>query len=133
MPWNEMVGEGLLAYGYRDEAAALVRRLMSAVIQNLKQKRAFSQAYHADNGEGLGERNTLSGLAPLGLFLETLGVRLYTANQVSLSGFNPFPWPVTVKYRGLTILRRKDSTILTFPGGQTTTIEDPSPQMVSLE
>jgi len=81
----------------------------------------------------MGDHNALVGLAPIGLFLETLGVRIYTANRVLLTGFNPFPWPVTVKYRGLTILRRKDSTIITFPDGQTTTIVDPSPQIVSLQ
>jgi hypothetical protein len=80
----------------------------------------------------MGERNTLAGLAPLGLFLETLGVRLLSPCQVHLSGFNPFPWPVTVKYRGLTVLRRKDSTVVTFPDGQSHTVTDPTPQVISL-
>jgi hypothetical protein len=132
-PWNAMIGEGMLAYGYREEAAALVARLMSAIIQNLKRNHAFSRTYHADSGEGMGERNAIAGLAPLGLFLDTLGVRIYDARRVFLSGFNPFPWPVTVKYRGLTILRRKESTVITFPDGQTATVDDPAPQMVSLE
>ncbi len=133
LPWNLLIAEGLLAYDYREEAAELLKRLMSAIIQNLKQNQAFSQAYHADSGEGLAERNTLSGLAPLGLFMDILGVRIHTAKKVFLTGFNPFPWPVTVKYRGLTILRRKDSSVVTFQDGQTATIEDPSPQIVSLE
>jgi hypothetical protein len=132
LPWNVLIGEGLLSYGYREEAAELVSQLMSAIISHLKLHSAFSQYYHSETGAGLGERNALTGLAPLGLFLETLGVRIYSAKRVFLSGFNPFPWPVTVKYRGLTILRQKDSTILTFPDGQTTTVSDPSPQVVSL-
>ena len=133
LPWNLMVAEGLLAYGYRDQAATLVSRLMAGIIHNLKRSNAFYRFYHVDSGEGMGDHNALVGLAPIGLFLETLGVRIYTANRVLLTGFNPFPWPVTVKYRGLTILRRKDSTIITFPDGQTTTIVDPSPQIVSLQ
>jgi len=132
LPWSALIGEGMLAYGFREEAAELISRLMAGIIRNLKQSGAFWRHYQVETGDGLGERNTLDGLAPLGLFLETLGVRLYSAKQVFLTGFNPFPWPVTVKYQGLTILRRKDSTVVTFPDGQTTTLLDPSPQVVSL-
>jgi hypothetical protein len=132
LPWNALIGEGLLAYGYRQESAELVSRLMAAIIRNLKTNGAFFHYYHVETGEGVGERNALAGLAPLGLFLETLGVRLLSPWQVRLTGFNPFPWPVTVKYRGLTVLRRKDSTVVTFPDGQTCTITDSSPQTVRL-
>jgi hypothetical protein len=31
------------------------------------------------------------------------------------------------------VLRRKDSTVVTFPDGQTYTVTDPKPQMVSLD
>jgi hypothetical protein len=133
LPWNLLIAEGLLVYGYRDQAATLISRLMAGIIANLKRSNTFYRFYNVDSGEGMGDRNALVGLAPTGLFLEALGVRIYTANRVYLAGFNPFPWPVTVKYRGLTILRRKDSTIITFPDGQTTTIEDASPQVVSLQ
>jgi hypothetical protein len=132
MPWNALIGEGMLAYGFRQEAAELVSRLMAAIVRNLKQSSAFSHYYHVDTGDGIGERNTLAGLAPLGLFLETLGVRLFSPSRVLLNGYNPFPWPVTVKYRGLTVLRRKDSSVVTFPDGQSFTVTDPTPQIVSL-
>jgi len=133
LPWDTLIGEGMLAYGYRQETAELVARLMAAIIRNLKQNGAFAHYYNVETGDGVGERNTLTGLAPLGLFLETLGVRLYSPCQVLLNGFNPFSWPVTVKYRGLTVLRRKDSTVVTFPDGQSYTVTDPRPQMVSLK
>ncbi len=133
LPWNNLIGEGLLGYGYQEEATELISRLMAAIIRNLKQNGAFSRYYHVETGEGLGERNVLTGLAPLNLFLSTLGVRIYSHEKVFLSGSNPFPWPVTVKYRGLTVLRRADSTVITFPDGQTATITDPSPQMVTLD
>ncbi|MEW6094005.1 MAG: hypothetical protein AB1531_08585, partial [Chloroflexota bacterium] len=64
LPWNALIGEGLLAYGFREEAAQLTARLMSAVIVNLKKQRAFYRAYHAETGAGLGERNPVHGLAP---------------------------------------------------------------------
>jgi hypothetical protein len=131
--WNALVGEGLLRYGYRSEAAELVTRLMAAIVQTLKRDGAFRRYYHAETGLGFGERNALHGLAPLGLFLETLGVRLFSPLRIGLSSFNPFPWPVTVKYRGTTILRQKEKTVVIFPDGQTTAVSEPAPKIVSLD
>lgn len=133
LPWNVLAAEGLLKYGFTAQAAELTARLMRAVIQNLKRESAFRRYYNADSGQGVGERNALNGLAPLGLFLDVLGVRLISPRKVGLNGFNPFPWPVTVKYRGLTVFRQKDKTILIFPDGQTVTIDDPAPRIVSYE
>ncbi len=133
LPWNALLGEGLLAYGYRKEAAELVIRVMNAVIKTLKRDGAFHRYYEAGTGLGQGERNALEGLAPLGLFLETLGVKLISPQQVALQGTNPFPWPVTVKFRGLTVLRQLDKTIVIFPDGQTSTVTNPAPCVVALQ
>jgi hypothetical protein len=139
LPWNALIGEGLLKYDLRQEAAALTTRLMAAVIRNLKQEHAFALAYHVDSGAAVGERNPVQGLAPLGLFLGTLGVRIESdpgkpgsGHRVVLSGINPFPWPVTVKYRGLTITRGADTSVVTFPDGQTVRLDDPTDAVVSL-
>jgi hypothetical protein len=138
LPWNGLICEGLLRYGYREEAAELVSRIMQTVIQTLKREQAFRRYYHADLHQCVGERNALSGLAPLGLFLETLGLQLISPTRISLSGKNPFPWPVTVKYRGLTIMRQQGKTTVIFPDGQVIEIDDPTdesatPRIVSLE
>jgi hypothetical protein len=133
LPWNALVGQGLLAYGLKTDAARLTARLMSAVIQNLKKQHAFFQAYHAESGEGLGERNPLQGLAPLGLFLETLGIVIQSSTRLTLTGKNPFPWPVTVKYRGLTVTRQAEQTVVAFPDGQTLTLDDPTDAVVSID
>jgi len=132
LPWNQLICEGMLSYGYRQEAARLVAHLMTGIIQNLKQKRAFYQRYHADNGRGLGERNALSGLAPVGLFLQVLGVQVLSPTRVRLAGENPFPWPVTVQYKGLKVLRGLDRTEVKFPNGRSVIVEDPAPCIVSL-
>jgi hypothetical protein len=133
LPWNQLIGEGLLAYGYRRETARLVAHLMSAVIQNLKKSHAFYRNYHAETGAGLGERNALHGLAPVGLFLQTLGVGIFSPSRVRLSGENPFAWPVTVKYRGLTVTRQIGQTEIIFPNGQSTLLKDPNESEVSCE
>jgi hypothetical protein len=104
----------------------MINRMMAAIIQNLKRQHAFAHAYHSESGAGIGERNELEGLAPLGLFLETLGVRIESPERIVLTGMNPFPWPVTVKYRGLTVTRHSDQTLVSFPGGQSVTLDDPT-------
>jgi hypothetical protein len=133
LPWNHLIGEGLLAYGYRRETARLVAHLMSAVIQNLKRSQAFYRNYHAETGAGLGERNALHGLAPVGLFLQTLGVEILSPNRVRLSGENPFAWPVTVKYRGLSVTRHLGQTEVSFPNGQSATLKDPTETEIACE
>ena len=132
LPWNLLICEGLLSYGFREEAARLVAHLMAGVIQNLKGKRAFYQRYHAETGQGLGERNAISGLAPVGLFLQVLGVQVLSSTRVRLEGHNPFPWPVTIQYKGLKILRKLDRTEVIFPNGKRVMVDDPAPCIISL-
>lgn len=133
IPWNTFVAEGFLRYGYQREAAEVLRRIMNAVTKSLKEDGCFRKNYHAETGQGSGERNALGGLAPLGLFLETLGVRLVSPRKVVVSGSNPYPWPVTIKYQGLTLEKQQDKTVVTFSGGETVTIDDPSPHTIVLE
>jgi hypothetical protein len=133
LPWNVLIGQGLLAYGLQTDAARLTARLMSGVIQNLKKQHAFFRAYHAETGAGIGERDSIQGLAPLGLFLETLGVTFQSPTRLSLTGKNPFPWPVTVKYRSLTVTRQAEQTVVVFPDGQTLTLDDPTDAVVSAD
>ncbi len=132
LPWDQLIGEGALAYGLRSEAAQLVQRMMSGVIQCLKQNHVFYERYHAMTGAGLGERGALTGFAPVGLFLQTLGVEIYSPSRVRLEGLNPFPWPVTISFKGLRLVRGSDSTEVVFPNGQTATVTDPAPCVVSI-
>jgi hypothetical protein len=133
LPWNQFIAEGLLGYGFRLEAARLIVHMMNAVIQSLSQSRAFYQRYHSEKGTGIGERNALSGLAPTGLFLQALGVTILSPARVRLEGHNPFPWAVTVSYKGLQVVRGLDDrTEVTFPNGKSVTVTDPAPSIVSL-
>ncbi len=131
MPWNHLIGEGLLAYGFREEAARLTTRLMDAVIQNLKRNRSFYQHYHAGTGNGIGERGALTGLAPVGLFLQALGVTVISDECVRLEGTNPFAWPVTIQYKALKVIRGLDRTEVIFPNGTSVSVTDPAAVMVS--
>lgn len=122
--WNLFICEGLLRYGFRKEAARLFERNMSAVIQNLKMNRAFYARYHAERGAGIGERNVLSGLAPTGLFLKILGVEILSSTRVRLTGENPFPWDVTLRFKRLTVIRTRARTEAIFANGASTIVEN---------
>jgi hypothetical protein len=130
MPWNSLIGIGMVRYGYRELAAELVSRLMDAIVTNLKNQGSFPKHHHAKTGQASGERNALGGLPPVELFLETLGVRIISPFKVALEGSNPFPWPVQIHYRGLHIHRGADRTEVAFPDGQSLTIEDPEPCLI---
>jgi hypothetical protein len=132
LPWNQLIGEGLLAYGFRSEATRLTAHLMNAVIQNLKQNHSFYQRYHAEKGTGIGERNSLQGFAPVGLFMQTLGVTILSQRKVRLEGKNLFPWAVTIKYKGLTVVRGMEQTTVTFPNGESVIVKEESPCIVEM-
>jgi hypothetical protein len=132
LPWNVLIAEGLLAYGFRAEATRLTAHLMNAVIQNLKQNRAFYQRYHAEKGTGIGERNSLHGFAPVGLFMQALGVTLLSATKVKLEGKNLFPFAVTIKYKGLTIVRTSEQTTVTFSNGESVIVKEETPCIVEM-
>lgn len=119
MLWNELLGEALLAAGRREQAAELVARLLAATSGSLAREGSFRAIYDPENGRGVGERDSVFGLAPLNLFLQVLGIRLISPWALELVGANPFPEPVTVRWRGLTVLRRrKGPTLVTFPDGR---------------
>jgi hypothetical protein len=105
---------------------------MTAIIQNLKQNRAFFARYHAELGTGIGERNALSGLAPVGLFMKILGVEVLSATRVKLEDENPFPWDVTIQYKGLKVIRGQQKTEVVFANGKSVTVTDTEPTIVSL-
>jgi hypothetical protein len=132
LPWNLLVCEGLLRYGFRSDAARLFVHTMSAIIQSLKVDRSFSARYHAETGKGIGERNALSGLASTGLFLKILGVEILSATRVRLEGNNPFPWDVTVGYKGLRVIRGANKTEVIFANGKSVAVTTAEPTVVEL-
>ncbi len=124
MYWNTLIVEGLMRYGFVDEAADLVSRLMQAMIASLRQDGAFRQRYHPDHPRGYGERDHLLGVLPIGLFLEVLGIQFLSDSKVRVCSRNPFPWPITVRWRGLEIVHDATHTLVTFVDGQQAEVGD---------
>jgi hypothetical protein len=131
--WNALIAEGLLNYGYRSLAAELIQRNLKAIISSLKKEQAFRRLFMADSGIGVGEKNIISALAPIGIFLLTLGVQVISQRRILLHAFNPFPWSVTINYRGLTIIRHKKTTMIIFPDGKNVTVRNGRSQVITIE
>ena len=128
---NLMIGEGLVDYGYLKEAADLVSRLMRACLHTLHEDRAFRESYHPDQPGGAGRQGHSSGVAPLSLFLYVLGVRLISPTKIALRGHNPFPWPVRVSWRGITVAWEDAAAIVQFPDGGEVRVEGNAIQIVT--
>jgi hypothetical protein len=133
MIWNTLVTEGLVNYKYHDHAAELFARYLNAIVENLQREGAFHKYYDADHGKGVGVHGNINGIAPVGLFLKILGIRLLSSNKVIVEGQHPFKNAVTIKYRGLTILRKKNQTTVIFPDGQASEIMDTERHTITLE
>jgi hypothetical protein len=131
--WNLFVIEGLIKYNFRSEAAQLFARLVNVIIKSLKEENCFREYYDAETGKGFGERNHLGGIIPVGLFIELLGLKIYSAKKIHISGHSPFPWTVTLQFKGLVIIRHQYETVIIFPDGQSVEVKQPNPTMVFLE
>jgi hypothetical protein len=133
LPWINFITRGLLKYNERKKAAVLFSRLMKAAIQSIKTDLTLHQFYQSETGKPLGAKNSITGLIPLGLFLEILGVKIINPSKIELTGGgNPFPWPVTVKYRGLTIVQQKEKALIIFSDGQNITVDNNHPKTITM-
>ena len=125
MPWNTLVGEGLLAYGYRDQAAVLIRYLMEGVVLNLRKYHDFRSPIHASSGNPLGEFGHLHGMAPLGLLLRTAGIHQISPERLIVQTGSPFSHAITVKYKGAGVMLSAKEVVVTSPSGQLVRINEP--------
>ncbi len=127
-----MVLEGLVHYGMHHKAAEIFIRLMKAVQNSLYLELKFHHSYRSEDGKPSGLANTLTSLLPVGLFLKIVGVNVMDPYTVEITHGNPFPWPVTIKYCGLTVSHLEKKTTLILPDGQGITIENDHPQMIRM-
>jgi hypothetical protein len=56
--------------------------------------------------------------------MQTLGVAILSPTKVKLEGRNLFPWAVTIKYKGLTVVRGLEQTVVTFPNGESVIVKE---------
>jgi hypothetical protein len=133
MPWNHLIGEGLLQYGFRKEAAELVRRLMEGVIHNLRSRQDFYNQVNASTGQAVGEAGHLYGMAPVGLFLRTAGIHQISRKRLIVQIESPFSHAITVKYKGTGITLNAKEAQINFPTGQSIRIDEPGLHQINWE
>ena len=115
--WNSLVLRHLLEVGAKPEAAELFTSLMRGAVQVLRQEHHLCEAYSSQNALPLGKSNCLTGLLPLQIFLELAGIKLLAPDRVQVAGEYPFPWRLSIRYRGVEVMREGKNTTVTLPDG----------------
>ncbi len=133
LPWIDMVLKGLIHYGERNKSAEVFTRIMKTVTHIQQNDLAFYQSYHCETGSPLGAKNTITSLIPIGLFLDIVGIKIINSSKLELTGHNPFPWPVTIKYQGLTVIKHDKKTLVIFPDGNNLTLNNNQYHQISRE
>ena len=109
-----MVIDGLIHYGYREDASRLVMGLMKAIIKNVKTDGYFHESWDALSNAPMGRENHICGLPPIGVFLRTAGLEFLEDQSVAVFGENPFEQDIDIRYKGLHIHRGVRETEIIF-------------------
>lgn len=133
MPGNVLILDGLVAYGYRAEAADLFTRWMEAIVASARTERCFFERYDADSAQGMGRRHDLAGAAPVHALLRLLGIDLASPTRLRVQGRSPLTGAITLRWRGLEVQREADRTRVTFPDGQTIELDGEEPRWIEQE
>ncbi len=54
--------------------------------------------------------------------MKVLGVEILSSTRVKLEGDNPFPWDVTIGYKGLKVIRGTNKTEVVFANGKSVVV-----------
>lgn len=115
--WNCLLIEHLNHIGEKKLAFDLFSRLMLGFSGMLKREHALMEGFNSSSGACWGNRNSIRGLLPPLLLLELAGIQIINEQKVSISGENPCPWALVVRYRGLEVQREGKNTTIQFPDG----------------
>jgi hypothetical protein len=115
--WNTLIIEGMFRKGYVNEAQVLFTNMMNTIVQNFKGFDGFFPFYDWENQQPVGCRNAITGLAPIRLFLQIAGIKLFTPNRIANWGVNPFPWPIQIHWQGTSIVKENSSVKIIFSNG----------------
>lgn len=128
--WLTLMGEALIEHGEMEKATELVQRMLATHVQVLKSQKQFSEFYHSDAPQGLGEAGHVMGIVPLHLLLRVLGVRVISSRKVWVGG--QYCWDKTIRLQqhGVTFERSAEGTHIVFPSGYETHISGNNSQEV---
>ena len=123
--WNLLLGQSLQQHGRSELAAEMIGRWMAVIIPAFERSGCTFPGYGVKTGQGIGLKDSLESLFPVRFFLQVLGVEFFHDGRLIITGKNPFPWPVTLKYRGLEIIRESGKTTIIRPGKEILILTDP--------
>lgn len=131
--YNDLVMESLIACNETQSASEIFAKLMNAITLNLSSSHQLYEMFVPESGQGIGKTNTPLGLPPLGRFLDIIGINLIDEKTIDIYGRNPYPWDITVTFRGTKVNKVKSRAKVIFPGGQTILIKSPKRKRVLLD
>ena len=131
--WNTLILEGLTNQGESQKAAELFINIMDSIVHGLIDYDGFYPLIDTETGQPVGQYNAISGLVPIRLFLKIAGIKLLSPTKVALWGSNPFPWPIKIHWKGLSLWKEQDQTKITFPNGATTEQTDQKSVLIAAE
>lgn len=119
LPWNYLIIQGLINYGYKIIAADLFSRIMTAVGTNFRTNGNLSDRIDSTTGKGLGPQLNGEGLIPIRLFLQIAGIQITSHQELIIKDEYPFNFPLRLKYRGAEIVRNAKKSLISIPGNKT--------------
>lgn len=131
--WNTLILEGLANYGESQKAAELFTNIMRGIVHGLKDYDGFFPLFDSNTVQPVGQYNAISGLVPIHLFLIIAGIKLLSPTKVALWGSNPFPWPIEINWKGLSLWKEGDHTRITFPNGAAAEHNSEKPVLITAE
>ena len=129
--WNTLILEGFVNQGESKQAANLFTNLMSAIIQGLKDYDGFYPLFDHQTGHPAGQYNAITALIPIRLFLKIAGIKLLSPTRVALWDINPFPFPIEIHWKGLSLWKEKEQTKIVFPNGATAEHNTQNPVLIT--
>ena len=118
LPWMSLIIDGLIDYGFHEEADQLVNQMMEVIINLTRSSGSFHETILPGLHRGAGQRNHILGLAPSGLYLRKCGIVIRNAGKVEILARPRFTGELEVRFQGTTIHRDDRRTLVRFADDQ---------------
>jgi hypothetical protein len=128
---NLLVVQGLIKAGYAPLAGEILVCLMDAASQNILHDGYLYSTWDSKTGQGFGKPNQLTGLLPIRLLLDLLGIRFLVTGEFILEERTPLLFPVQLIYKGEINIQERE-TILCCRGGERTILARGKKEVVRL-
>ena len=130
--WNSVLAEGMLNYGMREQAARVLSAYFAAVENQWENNYVLNDTIRVSDGQGVGDRDTVSALPGVTPFLRCLGLEKISQNEIIFCGLNEFLPAYTVQYGRTSVYLTKECTTISTINGSKIEIHDMGKQKIVL-